>query len=94
MTALKKENNLNVRIKSDELALIKRAAETCGKSLSSFVIEAATFSAQKELMDQRFLHLDAALFDSIAETISQPAKVHPELASLLRNGSQWATSEH
>ena len=93
MAAPKKESNLNVRIKSDDLALIRRAAETCGKSLSSFVIEAATLSAQKELLNQRFLHLDAVLFDEIAETLSRPAKVHPELAKLLRNGSQWATSE-
>jgi uncharacterized protein (DUF1778 family) len=94
MTALKKENNINVRIKSDELALIRRAAEASGKSLSSFVIEAATSRAQKELMDQRFLHLDAAVFDSVAETLSQPARVHPELAALLKDGSRWATSEN
>lgn len=93
MTASLKKENMNVRITSDELELIKRAAETCGKSLSSFVIEAATYSAQKALMDQRFLHLDAELFDSVAETISQPARVHPELAALLKNGSQWATSD-
>ena len=92
MTASLKKENMNVRIAADELELIKRAADACGKSLSSFVIEAATYSDQKALMDQRFLHLDAELFDSVAETISQPARVHPELAALLKNGSQWATS--
>ena len=94
MTALKKASNINVRIASDELALIKRAAEASGKSLSSFVIEAATASAEKELMDQRFLHLDAALFDSVAETLAQPARVHPDLAALLRDDSRWATSKN
>ncbi|MCQ8783674.1 type II toxin-antitoxin system TacA family antitoxin [Mangrovibrevibacter kandeliae] len=93
MALAKKKDNFTARIAPDDLELIKRAAETCGKSLSAFVIEAATFSAQKALMDQRFLHLDAELFDSLSETISQPAQVHPELAELLRNGSQWATSE-
>lgn len=90
----KRDNNINMRIAPEQLDLIKRAAETCGKSLSSFVIEAATFSAQKALLDQRFMHLDQALFDSVADAVSQPAKLHPELADLLKNGSKWATSDH
>jgi uncharacterized protein (DUF1778 family) len=89
----KRDNNINMRIAPEQLDLIKRAADTCGKSLSSFVIEAATYSAQKTLMDQRFMNLDADLFDSVAETISKPAQVHPELAALLKNGSVWATSD-
>jgi uncharacterized protein (DUF1778 family) len=89
----KRDNNLNMRIAPEQLELIKRAADTCGKSLSSFVLEAATYSAQKTLMDQRFMHLDAEIFDSVVETISRPAKLHPELANLLQNGSEWATSD-
>ena len=93
MAALLKQEKLNMRINADELDLIRRGAETSGKSLSSFVIEAATFSAQKALMDQRFLHLDAELFDDLAETLSQPAQVHPELAALFKNEPTWATSK-
>ena len=92
MTAPLKKDNLNVRIASDELELIKRAAEASGKSVSSFVIEAATISAQKALMDQRFFHLDGDLFESVAEAVSQPGRVHPKLAALLKNGGKWATS--
>ncbi|MEX6505112.1 DUF1778 domain-containing protein [Jiella sp. M17.18] len=93
MALTKKQENFTARIAADELELIKRAAQSCGKSLSAFVIEAATTSAQKTLMDQRFMHLDADLFDSISDTISRPAQIHPELAKLLRDGSEWATSD-
>jgi uncharacterized protein (DUF1778 family) len=94
MSAARKQSNVNVRVTPDELELMKRGAETCGKSLSSFVVEAATYSAQKALLDQRFMHLDAELFDSVVEMISQPAEAHPKLAALLKNDSRWATSEN
>ncbi|WP_158598490.1 DUF1778 domain-containing protein [Notoacmeibacter ruber] len=93
MTAARKNETFTARIAPADLDLIKRAAEACGKSLSNFVIEAAMFSAQKSLMDQRFMHLDAKLFDSVLETVSQPPKVHKELAALFKEESQWATSE-
>src|SRR5262245_43270052 len=89
----KKEDNINMRVTPERLDLLKRAAETCGKSLTSFILEAAEYSAQKTLMDQRFMHVDAEVFDSVVEAISQPAKLHPELAKLLKNGSEWATSD-
>lgn len=93
MNAARKQDSLNFRITSDELELIKRAAKACGQNLSSFVIEAATYSAQKALMDQRFMHLDADVFDSVSDLLSQPPTVHPELAALLQTGCQWATSD-
>jgi uncharacterized protein (DUF1778 family) len=55
------------------------------------MIEAATCSVEKTLSDQSFV--DAEVFDSIVEAISQPAKPHPELAKLLKNSSEWATSD-
>ncbi|WP_102960681.1 DUF1778 domain-containing protein [Mangrovicella endophytica] len=93
MSLAKKKDNFTARIAPKDLELIKRAAETSGKSVSTFVIEAATRSAEKALMDQRFLHLEGDLFDTISEAISRPARVHPELAELLQNGSEWATSD-
>lgn len=93
VSALKKDN-MNVRVAEDELDLIKRAAESCGKSLSSFVLEAAMFSAQKALMDQQFLYLDADIFDDVLKQVSQPAKAHPRLAALMKAENLWATSEN
>lgn len=93
MSSAKKAETFTARIAAADLELIKRAADSCGKSLSNFVIEAAMFTAQKSLMDQRFMHLDPALFDSVLDTVSQPAVVHPELVSLFKEENQWATSE-
>lgn len=52
------------------------------------------FSAQKALMDQRFLYLDADIFDDVLKQVSQPAKAHPRLAALMKAENLWATSEN
>ena len=90
--ALKKEN-INVRITSDAFDLIKRGAEASGKSLSAFVVEAASNSAQKALLDQRFFHLEGAVFDGVAELLSKPGEAHPGLEKLLNEPVRWATSK-
>ncbi|MER0236584.1 DUF1778 domain-containing protein [Fulvimarina sp. MAC8] len=92
MSAAKKDETFTARIAPADLELIRRAAAVCGKSLSNFVMESAMYSAQKSLMDQRFMHLDAKLFDSVSETLSQPAKTHPALVDLFAEENAWATS--
>jgi uncharacterized protein (DUF1778 family) len=88
--ALKKEN-LNVRISPSELALVRRAAEASGKTLSSFVIDAVTARAEEALLDQRFMHVDSQIFDSILETVSKPGEVHPALVELFQNEGKWGS---
>ena len=89
MSAIRKESNINVRIAADELDLVKRGAEVCGKSLSSFVIEAATYSAQKALLDQRFIGVSAEVFESISDRLGQPGVANDELAKLLDAKVEW-----
>ncbi len=52
------------------------------------------FSAQKALMDQRFLYLDAEIFDDVLKQVSRPAKANPKLAALMKTENKWATSEN
>ncbi|WP_158555188.1 DUF1778 domain-containing protein [Fulvimarina endophytica] len=92
MSTAKKDETFTARIAPADLELIRRAAAVSGKSLSNFVMESALYSAQKSLMDQRFLHLDAALFDAVSETLSRPATAHPALVDLFAEENVWATS--
>lgn len=93
MPALKKEN-LNVRMSREELDLIRRGALASGKTLSAFVLEAASAQAEKAVLDQRFFHLDAQLFDEIEEMLSKPGEPRTELVALFKaaNRVKWATS--
>lgn len=93
MPALKKEN-LNVRMSHEELDLIRRGALASGKTLSAFVLEAASAQAEKAVLDQRFFHLDAQVFDEVEEMLSKPGKPRPELVELFKaaNKVKWANS--
>lgn len=94
MTALKKEN-LNVRMSRRELEFIRRGAEAAGKTVSAFVLEAASAQAEKSILDQRVFHLDADAFDEIEAVLSKPGKAVPELVKLLEetNEVRWANSK-
>lgn len=84
MAAIRSEN-LNIRISPEDRELIRRAADACGKQVSSFVIESVIDEAQRILLDQRFLRLPGDVFDHVSEIVDQPPKVHPELVELFRD---------
>ena len=95
MTALKKEN-LNVRMSRHELDFIRRGAEAAGKTVSAFVLEAASAQAERAILDQRVFHLDPEEFDEIETMLSKPGKVVPELVKLFEeaNKFKWANSKN
>ena len=88
--AAARTDNLNLRISPEDRALILRAAEACGKHLSSFVLEAARDHAQSVLLDQRFMRVPSEVFDQVLEVVNQPPKPHPELASLFKRKPAWS----
>jgi uncharacterized protein (DUF1778 family) len=89
MSAVKKEETVNLRMDSKTRDVISRAAAICGKSVTSFMTEAAYYSAQKELLDQRFVGVDATVFDSVEALLSEPAKVRPKLVELFKSNREW-----
>ncbi|MBZ9655036.1 type II toxin-antitoxin system TacA family antitoxin [Phyllobacterium lublinensis] len=89
MAALKKTEKVNLRMDSDAHDTISRAAEICGKSLTAFMTEAAVYSAQKELLDQRFIGVDASVFDNVDALLSREGKPNDELIKLFKSNIAW-----
>lgn len=89
MTVAKKEETLNLRMDSRTRDIIARAAAISGKSVTAFMTEAAYQSAQKELLDQRFVGVDATVFDAVNALLSEPAKVQPKLVELFNSDREW-----
>ncbi|MEP7456167.1 DUF1778 domain-containing protein [Phyllobacterium sp. SB3] len=89
MSALKKTEKINLRMDADAHDTISRAAEICGKSLTAFMTEAAVYSAQKELLDQRFIGVDARVFDNVNELLSKDGKPNKELVKLFKSNIGW-----
>ncbi|MBW6421262.1 DUF1778 domain-containing protein [Rhizobium sp. XQZ8] len=89
MVALRKSETINLRVDSGTRDIIARAAEVSGKSLSAFMTEAAYAAAQKELLEQRFVGVDAEVFSAVEQLLAEPAQVNEKLANLLKSNREW-----
>jgi len=89
MSAAKKDETINLRMDAKTRDVISRAAAICGKSVTSFMTEAAYYSAQKELLDQRFIGVDATVFDAVEALLSEPVKANPRLVELFKTNREW-----
>ena len=86
-----KTRRLDLRLTEEQDALIRRAAEQDARSISDFVLSAATLEAQRRLADQRFFILneeDHARFEEILE--ASPTD-DPKLRKLFDRPSPFGT---
>lgn len=86
-----KTRRLDLRLTEEQDALIRRAAEQDTRSISDFVLSAATLEAQRRLADQRFFILneeDHARFEEILE--ASPTD-EPKLRKLFDRPSPFGT---
>ncbi len=89
MPVARKDETINIRIDAHRRQIIARAADVSGKSLTAFMTDAAYQSAQRELLDQRFVGVDAAVFDAVESLLSEPAQANDRLVELFRSTNEW-----
>lgn len=89
MSALKKSRTVNLRIDPEAHDLIARAAEVCGKSITAFMTEASVYSAQEELLDQRFIGMSSEVFEAVDDALTAPGKAREELVKLFQTKIDW-----
>lgn len=86
-----KTRRLDLRLTEEQDALIRRAAKQDARSISDFVLSAATLEAQRRLADQRLFILneeDHARFEEILE--ASPTD-DPKLRKLFDRPSPFGT---
>ena len=64
---------IEARIAPDILAVVKRAAEIQGRSLSDFVVSAAQDAAHRTIAENEIIRLSAAGQRAFAEALAAPA---------------------
>ncbi|MCW1413534.1 DUF1778 domain-containing protein [Rhizobium sp. 1AS11] len=89
MSALKKTKTVNLRIEPETHDLIARAAEVCGKSITAFMTEASVYTAQEELLDQRFIGVSAEVFDAVSDQLAAPGVARDNLVKLFQTKVEW-----
>ena len=89
MSALKKSKVVNLRIEPEAHELIARAAEICGKSVTAFMTEASVYSAQEELLNERFIGVSADVFAAVSEKLAAPGVARDRLVRLFESRVDW-----
>jgi uncharacterized protein (DUF1778 family) len=64
--------------------VIRRAAEAEGKTVTSFVLDSATATAQQVLADQRMFLIGSEAWDEFLAALDRPVMRKPRLEGLLR----------
>jgi len=80
---------LNIRIKSEQRALIEQAARSTGKTVSDFVREAALREAHDALLDRSAIELDAAQWERFIAALDAPPAANPRLRDLMARKPAW-----
>ena len=89
MVAIKKSETLTLQIDAETLDMITRAAQLQGRSVTSFVTEAALVSAQNEILDQQVFKVSPEVFDEIEALLAEPPKVNDALVTLFQKKTSW-----
>ncbi|MDF1779446.1 MAG: DUF1778 domain-containing protein [Rhizobiaceae bacterium] len=89
MSVIKKTKTITMRIDPEVMGLISRAAEIGGKSVTAFMTEASLYSAQQELLDQRFIGVTSDVFEAVESDLSGPGVARNQLVALFKNNFEW-----
>jgi uncharacterized protein (DUF1778 family) len=84
---------LEARIAPDTLAIVRRAAELQGRSVSDFVVAAAQAAAQKTVEDTQIIRLSVQDQRAFAEAILNQPPLAPAMErAIQRHGTLIAAS--
>ncbi|WP_175836423.1 DUF1778 domain-containing protein [Burkholderia anthina] len=81
------------RIESDVHAVIRRAAEIQGRTMSDFVVSAAREAAQRAIADAEIIRLSVADSERFAQAILSPAEPVDALKRALERHEQLLRDE-
>jgi uncharacterized protein (DUF1778 family) len=69
-----RSTRLEARLSPQALAVVKRAAEIEGRSVSDFVVTAARQAAQRTIAETQIIRLSLAQQQELADALASPAK--------------------
>jgi len=78
-----KTSRVQLRVAPDDDALLRRAAELEGESLSEFLVESGRERAERLLADRTRFVLGEVEWKAFTEALDRPARVVPGVVDLL-----------
>ncbi len=83
---------IEARIAPDTLAVVKRAAELQGRSLSDFVVAAAQDAAKKAIEEAQIIRLSVADQRAFVEAILNPPPLAPAMERAIKRHRRLVTA--
>jgi uncharacterized protein (DUF1778 family) len=87
MSAHPRDSRWNLRVKTSDDIVVRRAADESDRELSEFVRTAAVLEAERVLADRTVFELDRARWNRFAEILDRPPRVPPGLGELFSRPS-------
>jgi uncharacterized protein (DUF1778 family) len=84
------EGAINIRVRSEERALIDQAAALAGKSRSEFMLEAAREAATTTILDRTLFRMEAGAFSRFVAMLDAPPQPNAKLRKLMKTKAPWA----
>lgn len=88
-TADVKRETLNIRIKPDVRDLIDRAAKSCGKNRTEFILSSARQAAEDTLLDQVIMAVGAQAYQHFQARLDMPPQPSDALLKTMRTPAPW-----
>lgn len=86
-STVRKATRLNLRTSAQQDALIRKAAETVGRSVTEFVLDSACANAEHVLADRNRFVLDDEAWRDFMAALDRPVTDKPRLKRLLTEPS-------
>lgn len=87
-----RSSRLGLRATHAQETVLRRAAEVAHKSLTDFILDAATQAAEQTLLDQRLFMVSGGQYQALLTLMDRPASDNPGLADLLSRRPAWSAS--
>lgn len=87
--ATKSEHPLSMRLPSDDIDLIDRAARIRGRSRTEFVRDAAVRAAEDVVMERSIVRMSAEGFAAFAKAIAGRGRAVQALVKVLERKAPW-----
>jgi uncharacterized protein (DUF1778 family) len=85
-------DTLNLRIPAVERNLIDRAAESCGKTRTDFILEAARRAAEETLLDRALMVVSPEAYGEFLKRLDRPAEPNERLRRTMRTKAPWQSA--
>jgi uncharacterized protein (DUF1778 family) len=88
-TRSSRSSRLGLRATREQEAVLRKAAEASGKSLTEFILDSACLAAEQTLLDQRLFLVSNRQYRALLEMLDQPVYRNRQLQDLFATPAPW-----